>query len=112
MESLSAPALGVADALCLCPERAICHFFASVSLIPFAIWPLSRRVFTEAISPLEVVALAEWRLPVRWVPSKPMWLALAPPILPYTGPGQSPRRCRAPLGALVGVSYFYCSMFC
>ena len=79
--------------------------------IPFAISPLSRRVFTDGISPLRAVALADGRLPRRWVPSEPMGLALAPPISPYTGPGQSPRICCAPLGAQVGVSYFYCGTF-
>ena len=79
--------------------------------IRFAISPLSPRVFTDGISPLRTVALAEGRLPRRWVPSEPMGLALAPPISAYTGPGQPLRICRAPLGAQVGVSYFYCAMF-
>ena len=36
-----------------------------------------------------------------------MGFAVAPPISPYTGPGQSPRSWRPPLGAQVGVYYFY-----
>ena len=55
VESLSAYAVGLADALLLCPERAIRLFFASVS---FAMSPLSRRVFADGIRPLRAVALA------------------------------------------------------
>ena len=80
-------------------------------LIPFAMSPLLRRVFADGISPLRAVALAERRLPMRWVPSEPMGFAVAPPISPYTGPGQSPRFCRMPFGAQVGVSYFSCTPF-
>ena len=79
--------------------------------IPFAMSPLSRRVFAVGISPLRAVALAEGLLPIRWVPSEPMGLAVAPPILPYACPGQSPRSCRTPLRAQVGVSYFSCATF-
>ena len=47
---------------------------------------------------------------MRWVPSEPMGLAVAPPISPYTGPGQSPCFGRTPFGAQVGVSYFLCDV--
>ena len=43
---------------------------------------------------------------MRWVPSVPMGLAVAPPISPYNCPGQSPRFGCTPIGAQVGVSYF------
>ena len=44
--ALSTSAVGFADALWLCPERALRHFFASVSLIdPVALSPLLHRVF-------------------------------------------------------------------
>ena len=44
--ALSASAVGFADALWLCPERALSSFFASVSLIdPVALSPLLHRVF-------------------------------------------------------------------
>ena len=44
--TLSASALGFADALWLCPERALSRFFASVSLIdPVTLSPLLHRVF-------------------------------------------------------------------
>ena len=57
--------------------------------IPFAMSPLSHSVFADGHRHLRAVALQEGRLPLRWVPSEPMGLALAPPISPYTGPGQS-----------------------
>ena len=37
----------------------------------------------------------------------PWDIAVAPPISPSTGPGQSPRSWRPPLGAQVGVYCFY-----
>ena len=44
--SLSAYVVGLADALWLCPERALRLFFASVSLVdPVALSPLSLSVF-------------------------------------------------------------------
>ena len=73
--------------------------------------PLSHRVFADSISPLRAVALAEGRLPIHWVPLEPMGFAVAPPLSPYSGPGQSPRFCRAPLEAQVGISYFSCATF-
>ena len=46
--ALSASAVGFADALWLCPERALRRFFASVSLFdPVALSPLLHRVFTD-----------------------------------------------------------------
>ena len=46
--ALSASAVGFADALWLCPERALRHFFASVSLVdPVALSPLLHRVFAD-----------------------------------------------------------------
>ena len=46
--ALSASAVGFADALWLCPERALCCFFASVSLVdPVALSPLLHRVFAD-----------------------------------------------------------------
>ena len=58
--------------------------------IPFAVLPLSHRVFADGHRHLCAVALQEGRLPLHGVPSEPMGLALAPPISPYTSPGQSP----------------------
>ena len=46
--ALSASAVGFADALWLCPERALRLFFASVSLVdPVALSPLLRRVYAD-----------------------------------------------------------------
>ena len=46
--ALSAFAVGFADALWLCPERALCCLFASVSLLaPVALSPLLHRVFPD-----------------------------------------------------------------
>ena len=46
--ALSASAVGFADALWLCPECALCRFFASVSLIdPVALSLLLHRVFAD-----------------------------------------------------------------
>ena len=46
--ALSASAVGFADALWLCPERALRRFFASVSLLdPGALSPLLHRVFPD-----------------------------------------------------------------
>ena len=110
--SLSAYAVGFADALWLCPERALRLFFASVSLVdPVALSPLLRSVSADGFCPWWGLALAEGRLPMNWVLSKPLgicggstyialhrtWLVSA--ILPYA------------VGAQVGVSYFSCATF-
>ena len=79
--------------------------------IPFAMSPLSHSVFADGIRHLRAVALAEGQLPMRWVSSEPLGLAVAPLISPYTGPAQSPQFCRTPIGAQVGVSYFSCVTF-
>ena len=74
--------------------------------IPFSMSTLARCVFAGGFSPLRAVALAEGRLPVRWVPWEPRGFMVAPPVSPYTGPGQSPQSGRQTLGAQVGVSCF------
>ena len=71
--SLSAYAVGFADALWLCPERALRLFFASVSLVdPVALSPLSRCVSADGFRLWWALALAEGRLPISWVPSEPL----------------------------------------
>ena len=84
-------AVGLADALWLCPECALRLFFASVSFVDpvRTVAPLSRHVFAGGVSPLRAVALEE-TFPMCWVLSEAMGLAVAPPISPYSGPGQSP----------------------
>ena len=109
---LSAYAVGFADSLWLCPERALRLFFASVSLVdPIALSPLSRSVSADGSRHWWAFALAEGRLPMSWVTSEPLgicggstyialhrtWLVSA--ILPYA------------VGAQVGVSYFSCATF-
>ena len=71
--SLSAYAVGFADTLWLCPERALRLFFASVSLVdPVALSPLSRSVFADGFRHFCALALAEGRLPMSWVLSEPL----------------------------------------
>ena len=56
--ALSASAVGFADALWLCPGRALCRFFASVSLFdPGALSPLLHRVFPDGFPSLVRVLL-------------------------------------------------------
>ena len=102
VESLSDFAEGLVDDLLLCPARALCiSLNRSRWSIPFASSPLSRRVFDGGIHPLRQVNLAAGASHLRWVPSEPMGFAVAPPISPYTGPGQSLWSWRPPLGAQV-----------
>ena len=65
----SASAVGFADALWLCPERALSCFFASVSLIdPVALSPLLHRVFADGFRHWCRFASAVGCLPMRLVP--------------------------------------------
>ena len=110
--SLSAYAVGLADALWLCPERALRLFFASVSLVdPVTLSPLSCSVFADGFRHCWALALAEGRLPVCWVPSEPLGVCggstyitlhrtwLVSPILPLI------------VGAQVGVPCFSYATF-
>ena len=45
--ALSTSAVGFADALWICPERALCHFSASVSVDPVALSPFLHHVFAD-----------------------------------------------------------------
>ena len=68
---------------------------------------------SHAVSSMAVSILCAWsllrlgRLTMRWVPLEPIGFEVAPPI----SPGQSPQSWRPPLGAQVGVSYFYLHAF-
>ena len=106
--ALSASAVGFADALWLCPERALRRLFASVSLLaPGALSPLFPDGFRHrctfrfcgGASPLELG-------PVGTLGG----VAVAPPISPYTGPGWSPPFCWVPL-VLRSVFSVYCAAF-
>ena len=84
-----ASAVGLNAALWLCPEHALRLFLASVSFVD-PVRTVAPLVFADGVHPLRAVALAEGRLPIRWAPSEPMGLAVAPPLSLSTGPGQSP----------------------
>ena len=100
--TLSGYVLSVPSAFSLCRSRLS---------IPFALSPLSRSVFADGFRHVRALALAEGHLPMRWVLLVPIGFAEAPPVSPYTGPGQSPRFCSTPFGAQAGVSYFSCESF-
>ena len=89
--ALYASAVGFADALWLCPERALRRLFASVSLLaPSALSPLLHRVFPDGFRRRCTFRFFGGASPLVGV-------AVAPPISPYTGPGWSPPFCRVPL---------------
>ena len=94
-----ASAVGFADALWLCPERALRRLFASVSLLaPGALSPLLHRVFPDGF---------RHRCTFRFCGEESLLLlgpvgtlgevAVAPRISPYTGPGWSSPFCRVSL---------------
>ena len=97
--ALSASAVGFALALWLCPERALSRFFASVSLIdPVALSPLLHHVFADGFPSLVRISLMQWGVsPCVWFRWGPWGVAVASPILPYTGPGWSLPFCRVAL---------------
>ena len=66
--ALSASAVGFADALWLCPERALRRFFALVSFDPVALSPLLHRVFTDGFRLWCAFRFCGGRLPWRLVP--------------------------------------------
>ena len=97
--ALSASAVGFADALWLCPGRALRRFFASVSLLdPDALSPLLHRVFPDGFRHWCSFRFCGGASPLAFGPVGALWgVAVAPPISPYTGPGWSPPFCRVPL---------------
>ena len=96
--ALSASAVGFADALWLCPERALRRFFASVSLLdPVALSPLLLCVFPDGFRHWCAFRFCGGASPLALVPSGPWGIAVAPPISPYTGTGWSPPFCLVPL---------------
>ena len=110
--ALYASAVGFADALWLCPERALsCFLF--IGLVD-----QSRRI----VAPLEPclccrfpslvrVSLLRWGVsPCIWFRKGPWGAAVAPPISPYTGPGWSPPICRLALGLRSVFSDFLCDI--
>ena len=96
--ALSASAVGFAGALWLCPERALCLFFASVLLVdPVALLPLSRSVYATFPSLVRISLLRRGISPCVRFRRSPWGVAVAPPISPYTGSGWSPPICHVPL---------------
>ena len=67
--ALSASVVGFADALWLCPERALRHLFASVSLLaPVALSPLLHRVFPKGFRLWCASRFCGWASPLALVP--------------------------------------------
>ena len=101
--ALSASAVGFADALWLCPERALSSFFALVSLIdPVALSPLLHRVFADGFR-----HWCSFRFCSR---AGPWGVAVAPPISPSTGPGWSPPISRVALELRSVFPIFLCDI--
>ena len=99
--ALCASAVGFADALWLCPARALSRFFASVSLLDPVSW-LTVSVLGA------LFAYVVGRLPLRWFRRGPWGVAVAPPLSPYTGPGWSPPICLVALGLRSVFLIFLC----
>ena len=79
--ALSASAVGFADALWLCPERALRRFFALVSLFdPVALSALLHRVFTDGFRHWCAFRFCGWASPLAFGPvgtlGKLRWLHL------------------------------------
>ena len=92
--ALSASAVGFADALWICPGRALRRFFASVSsLDPGALSPLLHRVFPDGFRHWCAFRFCGGASPLAFGPVG----VLGESISPYTGPGWSPPFCRVPL---------------
>ena len=67
--AFSASAVGFADALWLCPERALRRFFTSVSLLaPVALSPLLHRVFPDGFRHWCAFRFCEGASPLALVP--------------------------------------------
>ena len=110
--ALYASAVGFADALWLCPERALRRLFASVSLLaPGALSPLLHRVFPDGFRHRCTFRFCGGASPLELGPVETLGgVAVAPPISPYNGPGWSPPFCRVPL-VLRSVFSVYCAAF-
>ena len=87
--ALYASAVRFADALWLCPERALCRLFALVSLsAPGALSPLLHHVFPDGFRHRCTVCFCGGASPLVLGPIGTLGgVAVAPPISPYTGPG-------------------------
>ena len=111
--ALSASEVGFADALWLCPERALRRLFASVSLLaPGALSPPLAPCLSLTVSVIGAhFAFAEGRLPLVLGPVGTLGgVAVSPPISPYTGPGWSPPFLPGAFSATVGVFCLLCGI--
>ena len=108
MVALYASAVGFADALWLCPERALRHLFASVSLLaPGALSPLLHRVLPDGFRHWCTFRICGGASPLEFGPVGGPWgVAVAPPISPYAGPGWSQPFLAGVIAAPVGVLCF------
>ena len=71
--ALSASAVGFADALWLCSDRALSRFFASVSLLdPVALSPLLHRVLPDGLRPWCAFRFCGGASPLALVPLGPL----------------------------------------
>ena len=101
MVALSASAVGFADALWLCPERALRLFFASVSLVD----PVALSMLTVSVIGARF-ALAEGRLPMRLVLSEPLGSCGGSTYIALHRTWLVSANLPCAVGAQVGVSYF------
>ena len=110
--ALYTSAMGFADALWLCPERALGRFFASVTLLaPGALSPLLHRVFPDGFRHRCTFHFCGGASPLELGPVGTLGgVAVAPPISPYTGSGWSPPFCCVLL-VLRSVFSVYCAAF-
>ena len=93
--ALSASAVGFADALWICPGRALRRFFASVSLLdPGALSPLLHRVFPDGFRHWCAIRFCGGASPLAFGPVGALGES---PLSPYTRLGWSPPFCRVPL---------------
>ena len=110
--ALSASAVGFADTLWLCPERALSRFLC-VGLVDRSrriVAPLAPCLCWRFLS-LVCVLLMRWGVsPGVWFRRGPWGVAVAPPISPYTGPGWSPPICRVALELRSVFPIFLCDI--
>ena len=110
--ALSASAVGFADSLWLCPEPALSHFFASVSLIdPVALSSLLHSVFADGFRHWCSFRFCAGASPhAFWFRRGPWGVAVAPPLSLYTGPGWSPPICSVTLELRSVFHIFLCDI--
>ena len=105
--ALSASAVGFADALWLCPERALRLFFASVLLVdPVALSPLLRRVYADGIRHWCAFRSCGGASPYAFGSVGALWELRWPHLYRLTPDLVGLRQLPCAIGAQVGVPYF------